>query len=198
MKHPYGRRCIFINGPAGSGKDTAAYFIKKHFGSSDYKISRPLKAAMRELLDIHPDTWTKIMNSQELKAIAPHFCEHSYRELLVSFFKDWISPVLGEAYLGECAARYLEGVTNPSTLWTISDAGVADELVPIVHIFGHDNCALINLERPGHTFDNDCRSVVNGSDLDIACTTIVNKFDLELFEHQCVRAVVGFWPELGE
>lgn len=196
MKHSYGRRCIFINGPVGSGKDTAAYFIKRNFGAIDYKISGPLKAAIRELLNINPDMWRKIMNNATMKETKHFLSSKSYRDLIISLYEDWITPVFGPAFLGEVAANYFRHAVEATPLYTISDAGVEIELEPIVQEFGYDNCGLIVLKRDGCEFGRDYRSRVNGDNLGIAQFTIVNQYDLALFEQQCIKAVKNLWPSL--
>lgn len=196
MKHKYGRRCIFINGPIGCGKDTAAYFIKRHFGSIDYKISGPLKAALGSLMDLNPDVWRKILNSQEMKESKHFLSPKSYRDLLISMYQDWIVPTFGPSYLGEIAAVHFKTATEATSLYTISDAGLEIELEPIIREFGYGNCGLITLERDGCTFGRDYRSRVNGDHLGIAQFVIVNQFELDLFEQQCIKAVRNLWPSL--
>ena len=194
MRHEYGRKCIFLNGPSGAGKDTAAMHIRTHFGSINYKFMKPVKEAVRAFFNIPPDTWRKIMNDQELKLSCNYFAPNkTYLDLLCDW-AEYFQETLGDNILGRIAASHLSTSIDPCKLYTISDARFPREVLPVINAFGERNCAIIHIERPEYD------DYVVGGKIELEAIPhreIMNEFDMFLFEQQCIKAVRELFPELS-
>lgn len=177
---------IFLNGPPGVGKDTAATIIRKKLISTiDYKLSRPLKRGIQNIFMMSPE----VVRVYEADKDAPSIFlgGMSYREAQIKLFKDFIVPNLGPDGLAELA-KY--GTTNAIAKHiTVSDAGLTSEVAILVKHFTKAKCCLIEIERPGHSFDDDIREWIS-PDLEFMYRKkINNQHDLELFELQIERTL---------
>ncbi len=157
-------KIIFLNGPPRSGKDTAGGLIAREFGARLYKMSRPLKGALRELFNISTSTAMNTLEAHKDERVVDMFMSAggdilSWREVQISLSEEWIKPTFGQDILGRLALRNLSGLTG--TDYTVfTDTGFRAECIPIIDAYGADNCLLIHLGRKDCSFDGDSRGYI--------------------------------------
>ncbi len=178
---------VLLNGPPGSGKDTAAKFIVKHLARTvHYKLSRPLKSAVNSIFDISPEVVKHFDAEKEVSS--PHLLGSTYREAQISVYH-MLSAKYGENVLARLFIRYLKKY-DASKHIVVSDCGRTGEAQTLIAHFGNDNVSRIKLYRSGCNFDDDIREYVKiNLERD---TAIDNKFDLHIFEMQ-VKRVLTRW-----
>jgi hypothetical protein len=182
---------IMLNGPPRSGKDTAAKIIMKYLDSvKHYKLSRPLKNGVLEIFGInHSDR----LYLEEFKdEPAAMLLGDTYRKTQIDLYLH-LEKVYGGKILAQLAILNLNANRTTKHV-VISDAGKTEEAQMMIAQYGN-TCRLIQLKRPGCTFDNDIREYV-----DVKCEKQVwidNKYDLELFDAQ-IRKVLIKWELIDE
>lgn len=178
---------IFINGPARSGKDTAANIIRRSLnGVVEVKVSSPLKASISKMFSLSYEQERLVEEHKD--APGAMFFGMSYRDVQIKLFEEFFKPVFGDDVLGKLCVNKLKGLAGPR--FVISDCGRQEEFEAIVSGMGNSrNMYLLRLERPDHTFDGDCRHYVEPI-REVNFQTINNQFDLEMFEAQVKRALV--------
>ena len=177
---------IFLNGPPGAGKDTAATIIRDCLTSCvDYKISSPLKLGIASCLQINGDIIRACKEDKDVPANI--FNGHTYRELQISLYKDFFLKNFPETILADIAVRRLK--LTIAKYITISDAGMTQELKVIQDHFGHNKCALLEIDRPKHTFEGDIRQWIDPDMSFKYRDKIVNKHDKELYKIQITRVL---------
>lgn len=181
---------ILLNGPPGSGKDTAAEFITLMVGNSKVhhdKFSRPLKTGLRTIFDFS-NSEMKALEAYKEDSNGPEYGDLSWRGMQIEFFLG-LEKTYGPSILGRLFVR--RNRNNAKLHTVVSDAGRKMEVVPILDANAYGNVGIIKLSRPGCNFDNDIRE-----DLDAMGVkhfeAIHNEFDLELFRAQ-VRRVLVKW-----
>jgi hypothetical protein len=189
---------ILINGPPYSGKDTATGFIIKHLkGCREYKMSAPLKSALRELLCIEDERWKEMLRpgAKDLDIIEGKI---SPRQALIKLSEEYLKPMLGDDILGVVAVRRIRRMVSAQHI-TISDIGFTREVVPILEFFTAKKVRILGLSRPGYDFDNDSRDYLDLVELKMVpyTATINNKYDLEMFEAQ-IKKVLKEWELLDD
>lgn len=186
-------KIIFLNGPPGSGKDTAGMIIKRTFNARTYKMSRPLKDGLRGFFNIDFDEMrTHVEPNKDSQFVM--FGGLSWREVQISLSETWAKPLLGQDIFGNLAVGYLSHMTG-TDMTAITDSGFRAEALPVVLCFGPDNCLLIKLAREGCTFaDNDARDYIYLDDLGVVTSTIDNQFPLTATDD----APITFAMQLGK
>jgi hypothetical protein len=171
---------IFINGPRLSGKTTAIDYLRSTTpNSAVYKMSRPLESAAAELFQIDSDTWRKIYNHHKDD---PIFKGKSPREILI-LLSNFLQQTFGPEALGNVACLALRTMIGDVVF---VDAGKTVEVAPVADMY---DCACIQLERPGCTFDEDTREYIDCEKLKIPVIKINNRHDLEMFKLQLDKAM---------
>ena len=178
---------ILLNGPPRCGKDTAARFIHLALhNTGDYKMSRPLKAAVIKFFDLTLEQTKMSTNYPDMQY--GWFQGLTYREAQIIQFRAY-EEKLGKIYLAEMAVNYIRAnMTNRHIV--ISDSGMSEESQFMVKAFGNNKVCLIQIKREGCNFDNDIREYVNISCMEQAW--IDNKYDLELYESQVNKVLKGW------
>ena len=189
---------ILLNGPPGCGKDTAAGFIKKYLDlCREYKMSMPLKSALRTLLCIEDERWKEMLAyGAKDEPLLPKGV--SIRQALIRLSEDYLKPMLGDDIFGHIAVRHLIRMASAANI-VIPDTGFTDEVVPILKEFTAKKIRIIRLSRPGYFYTNDSRSDIDIDRLKMRPYTemINNKYDLEVFEAQ-VRVVLRKWDLIDD
>jgi hypothetical protein len=186
---------VFINGPRQSGKDTAVNFLVREFGCRTYKMAWPMKRAAIDLLGISEED-AKIYFEDHACKIRPHkaFFNMTPVQWLIWLGEEVIKPKFGSDYFGRIAARILSEPTQ-SPFTAISDAGFREEVLAIATTFGPKNCVVIQLHRPGKTFEGDSRSYVELSDIGVPLIELRNEYTLEIFKMQVVELTRNWLEE---
>lgn len=155
------RRLILFNGPARSGKDTAADHLVQSKGAHAFKFSAPIKAAIKATFDLHPDEVDYVESIKNEPTVI--FEGMSYRNIQISFSENWLKPTFGQEVFGRLAARNLRNamIQDPAQrLYVCSDSGFASEVEPLLDVFKPKNVLLVRVYRDGKTFEGDSRSYI--------------------------------------
>lgn len=178
---------VFINGPRQSGKDTAVKFLVHEFGCRHYKMAWPMKSSACALLGISEED-AKIYFEDPVAKLRQHkaFFNMTPVEWLIWLSEDVMKPRFGKDYWGRIAVRNLAEPTQ-APFTAVSDSGFRDECLPIANTYGPRNCVIIQLHRPGRTFDGDSRSYIELTDIGVPLIELRNEYTLEIFRMQVVE-----------
>lgn len=186
-----GHAIIVLNGPPRSGKDTAAHFIHKHFLTRRYKMATPVKRAIKAMFNVPDKLWFKIIEGEDKDQPQRVLAGKTPHEIQISFSEHWAKIFWDQSVFGVLAARELSrGTATDFTV--ISDGGFVEEVVPLIKMFPH-HVLIIQLHRDGCDFSKDSRSYIEHPNADLI--KIENKYDLELFQTQVVKAVADWSGE---
>ena len=149
-------KCIFINGPPGSGKDTAAELLAANHDYLPLKFAGALKAGLAGLLGMFDvNEYNKFFETHGGKeSHEPPFTKTTPRQTLIDLSEEFMKPRFGKDIFGQVAARTAAAMGGNVVF---SDCGFAEELLPVVRHFGETNCLLIKLYREGCSFEGDSR-----------------------------------------
>lgn len=163
------KRVIFFNGPPRVGKDTAAKYARLYLRDvgllcSSIKVSTPLKKAVHAMfgLDVGVDHFEdrKDKPCEEMFGAVP---VEEYIELSEKYLK----PRFGPDFFAKTAVNQIH--IAPGVV-IVSDCGFQAEVDAVIAEFGAKNVVVIQLHRPGTSFDNrgngkpDSRHYVNPRD----------------------------------
>lgn len=177
---------ILLNGAPRSGKDTAAKFIKK-YGYREVKMSAPLKSAVPALFNLTGHDMVKLEDTKDEES---HLLSgNSYRKIQIALSETLMKPLCGDTIFGDLMVRKINGLANKNIV--ISDIGFEDEVHPLIYAFGYKNLALVQIIRPGKTFENDSRTLLRSKGF-LYHTVINNEYDLEMYEIQIRRMMQKF------
>ena len=132
------------------------------FGAHHCKMSRPLKASIKEFFDLSD------ADVDYLESIKTEPTEllggKSYVEVQISQSEGWAKPFFGIDIFGRLIVRRLQKAIdlNPDQgLFVCSDSGFTEESWPTVEFFGKKNTLLVKLGREGKTFAGDSRGYID-------------------------------------
>jgi len=184
-------KLVLFNGPRHSGKDTASIYCADEFKAHHFKMSGPIKAALKAMFSISDDCVSFL---EEVKTSpVPLFFDKSYVDCQISFSEDWVKPVFGKYTFGYLAARQVKRhmlAFPEQELYVCSDSGFAAEAEPLIDLFGPRNVLLVKIYRDGKTFAGDSRSYI---ELDgVTTTTIANNSTTAEYE-QHVKRLIETW-----
>lgn len=188
-------KLILFNGPRHSGKDTAALRCEAEFKAYHFKLSGPIKAAVKAMFELKGNT-VDFLETVKTQPV-PIFFDKSYVDCQISFSEDWVKPFFGEYTFGILAARHVQRhmLDNPGQeLYVCSDSGFATEAQPLIDLFGTDNVLLVKSYRNGKTFAGDSRSYI---ELD-GVTTVSIRNDSTIEEYQqTIDHLTAIWLAEG-
>jgi hypothetical protein len=154
-------KLILFNGPRHSGKDTASLYCETAFKAHHFKMSGPIKAAIKAMFGFH-DQEVEYLESIKVDS-TPSLFNRSYVETQISFSETWAKQLFGKYVFGDLAARHLRDAIcdNPTQrLYVCSDSGFEAEALPVIDLFGKQNTLLVKIYREGKTFAGDSRSYI--------------------------------------
>lgn len=143
---------ILVNGPPGSGKDTAGIYLRDEFGFHLEKFASPIRTAVCGLFGIEDEEIERLKNT-------PMLGGYTLREWMIGFSEDYVKRYGGASVFGDLLVERLKRVENENVV--VTDCGFQVEVGRIVEHFGLENVHLIRLYREGHTFKGDSRSYVD-------------------------------------
>ena len=197
-------KIVILNGPRGSGKDTAARLISKNYGNVyEQKMTRPLDRACAVFLGFEYDDWMKIRNDPELKN-KPNAQMFSVSpvKILIDMSEQFAKETFGDEILGKILVEDINNST--ANKFVISDGRFPEEILPLIEEFGEDSVMILQLQRDGHewhvdiTRDGDSDEV-GYIDLEFVQTVrIRNNGTLKEFEDTLVWAVSRFFNTGGK
>jgi hypothetical protein len=155
------KKLILFNGPRHSGKDTAALRCVKTFDAYHFKMSGPIKAAIKAAFELHEDE-VDYLESIKTTDTSLLFGQ-SYVNTQISFSEDWCKKFFGTEVFGWLAERHVRKAMkdNPKqALFVCSDSGFDHEAYSLVDLFEPRNVLLVRIYREGKTFAGDSRSYI--------------------------------------
>jgi hypothetical protein len=168
------KRIIFLNGPAGSGKDSIGDQLRKDLGENRAfitKFARPLKQAVRDFLSLSDAEYNFYFETQEGKATrSERFNNKTPREALITFSEKFAKEFGGKGIFGKKLAELLEEQKDACLdYWEtliITDSGFKEEaevLIERMTKLYHPTIRflLVNVNRNGCTFDGDSRGFIS-------------------------------------
>ena len=181
-------KVILINGPPGSGKDTAAKLISYALPSvRDLKLSKPLKEAFIKLLQLDGESADLLLGKDKDSKISG-LNDMTPREVLIELSEHFCKPLFGEGFFGKIAAHSMRSI--PSRVVTISDAGFDVEVKPIFDKFLYKDIYLIELHRKGRDFSKDSRSYLDRTQFSPKNVAVINNnYELDMFQVQIERTL---------
>ena len=188
-------KLILFNGPRHSGKDTAAIHCASEFKAHHFKLSGPIKAAIKSMFEIS-DEGVNLLEEVKTTAV-PLLFDKSYVNCQISFSENWVKPFFGEYAFGYLAARHVQRhmLNNPEQeLYVCSDSGFAKEAEPLIEVFGSENVLLVKIFRDGKTFDGDSRSYI---DLDKITTVSITNNKTPDEYYKVVDHLTTTWLTVG-
>lgn len=184
------RKLILFNGPRHSGKDTAAIRCVHTFDAYHFKMSGPIKAAVRAMFSLTDED----VDGLEIRKTTgvPLFFGKSYVDVQISFSEDWTKPFFGTEAFGFLARRHVEKAIerDPTQgLFVCSDSGFDHEAKQLIDLFGAKNVLLVRIFRDGKTFDGDSRSYIY---LDKVPTITVSNSNFNAYQTTIDDVVASF------
>jgi hypothetical protein len=184
-------KLILFNGPRKSGKDTASLYCEDAFKAHHFKMSGPIKAAIKAMFNFH-DQEVEYLESIKVESTFLLF-NRSYVEAQISFSETWAKQLFGKYVFGDLAARHLRDAMreNPAQqLYVCSDSGFETEALPVIDLFGRQNTLLVKIHRKGKTFTGDSRSYIELEG--VQTLTLLNNGTTEQY-HEAVHQLVQNW-----
>jgi hypothetical protein len=155
-------KLILFNGPRHSGKDEAANYCAEVFGASRFKMSGPIKAAIKAMFSLS-DEDVELLETIKTQP-SPLLFGRSYVEVQISFSEEWAKQLWSKDIFGKIAARAVnqwQRYAGSGSLYVCSDSGFTEEAKELVYqVLGPDNVLLVQLERTGKSFAGDSRSYI--------------------------------------
>lgn len=170
------KQIVLLNGPPGSGKDTAASHLVPYFQFQKMKFAAPIKRMVCGLLDmsesaleVHKDNPFNIL-CEEFVSIDPNFGneiitygpKETPRDVLIDLSEDFLKKKYGKTILGRIAARELSRSHNNLVIFT--DAGKEEDMPAIIRAVGKKNVTLVRIHRDGCDFSKDSRRYLDHSE----------------------------------
>jgi len=185
-------RLILFNGPRHSGKDEAANYCAKEFGATRFKMSGPIKAAVKALFAL-TDEDVALLETIKTEP-SPLLFGLSYVQAQISISEEWAKKVWGKDVFGRMASGAVqrwERYAGKGNLYVCSDSGFSEEAASLVYdVISPENTLLVQLTRPGKSFEGDSRSYIYLEG--VKTVVIANDADLDLY-HQTLERVIGEW-----
>jgi len=156
-------KIIIMNGAPSSGKDQCSLFLRKLFPSSlHFSFKRKLISLTCMIYDVDRAIWDSWYTTEGKEIPRKELNGLSCRQALIFVSEEVIKPKFGESYFGVQECKLLSSVLEKDYTFAISsDGGFEQELKPIADKFGCNNVNIIQLHRPGKTFEGDSRSFIN-------------------------------------
>lgn len=148
-------RVLMLNGPPGSGKDTAAELLKIH-QFQHHEMKQVLHTLVREYCELTQEEWSEMYRRENKEAPQEKLGGKTPREVMIHLSEKIIKPLHGEDFFAQKAADKLA----PNQRNAISDCGFPAEIAVMKERFGKENVLLVRLHRDGCDFSNDSRNYV--------------------------------------
>lgn len=166
-------KVVFFNGPPGSGKDTATIiarnFLDKKLPTGDvmrlyvehFKFADPLKQAAHALYGIpySCEYYEKEKGHKWKGEPQVEFFGKTPRDEYIALSEEFAKSRHGVEVFGRVAARRI-ALAKQANVFLFSDSGFVPEAVPVIKLVGVDNVHVVELNRPGCTFEGDSRGYI--------------------------------------
>lgn len=152
-------RIIVLNGPAGSGKSTAARMLAAWLGRRNNVITDSFAAPMKHFISTL--LAAKYMEMPKDSPVA-ELNGHSVREFLIDLSESYIKPKYGDDFFGRMLLyRVLRNADNLPDYVVVDDSGFNSEFEPI-----SEDAVLLRVVREGCDYTGDSRSYLTIRDPD--------------------------------
>lgn len=150
---------FIFNGPPGSGKDEACYFLKVNHAYKHLQFKDQLFIDTAEHFGVSLNWFMSDYNNRTLKETPrPELDGMSKRQALIHVSENIIKPKYGKEYFGAKTAEKID----PSIDYCFSDGGFVEEIHPLINRIGRDKICIVQLYRTGCSFSSDSRNYING------------------------------------
>lgn len=150
-------KTVIKNGPPGSGKDFVTEYLCQKNNWNHMEFKRQLFIETCERFNVSLKWFMEDYDSN--KEIPQPILEGmSKRQSLIDTSENHIKLTKGKDYFGLCSADKLVDGVN-----VFSDGGFIEELVPVIE--KSDSVIIVQIYRPGCSFDNDSRKYINPEDV---------------------------------
>lgn len=167
------KKLVLFNGPPHSGKDQAAISLENLLnnqspldGSPAYrprrlKMATPIKEAAHALygLPFSCEHYEREFGNAWKDEPQAEFFGKTPRSVYISMSEEYAKVQQGESFFGRVLARRMM-LDRQSNVFLISDCGFVNEVVPLVLAYGKEKLLVVELERPGTSFDGDSRNYI--------------------------------------
>ncbi len=157
---------ILLNGPPGSGKDTAAEILTQKMAAEKLKatmntpgadvmkrkFSDPVKIgthASYGIFDTGKDDYELLKDNS-----LPEFLGLTPRQAYIKHSEEYMKPIHGQDVYGRIACNMIE----KDEISIFADSGFMAEALPLTPTVGHQNVVQVRIFRDGCDFSNDSRS----------------------------------------
>ena len=193
---------IMFNAPPQSGKDTCADEIVKHFkGVRKVNFKDSLYKRSAAILGYDLSFWTSICQNNELKdkpmtnirTGTKHIRSATPRDMLIAVAENVIKPefvnnIFAVDALNSIRQHMLNNIGG--NIFVMPDCGFDYEADVIKGAFPNAKVVVVQIEREGHTFDNDSRDWV-------PCDHILYNRGLEALKKDVISLVSNLLIDLN-
>lgn len=160
------QRIVLFNGPPRSGKDTAArhVFGRSHTASSHIegqyfvfdRMSMPIKKAFAGTIALPIDKWGNVDYWENHKEEIIKGFGVTYRQWQIDFSERFMKPLYGEDIFAKLFISRAKRQHKDAVI-LVPDCGFDIEYKTLAEHFGINNVIVVEVQRPGHTFEGDSR-----------------------------------------
>lgn len=162
-------RLIFLQGPPSSGKDTIADLLNAFAAYRHHKFAQPIIDAMESQF---PTYFTpsgrprRSITDFKRHDFGPHLSDDDRtvtgRDIMIAWSEQFMKPLFGATIFGRLAVQRIHAADaaadTPDFRVVMSDSGFEPESHDLLSEVGTDNATIIQIYRPGKTFEGDSRS----------------------------------------
>jgi len=149
------RKIVVLNCPPQSGKDTIAEEFINRNGYTMMSFKFTLINIALVISKIPKEEWDeryavdKNLPWDKLGGL-------SQRNYLIKIGEEWVKPVHGKTYFGECVRTDITRLSNHDK-FILPDGGFIEEIKPLYEAFGPTSLLILQWGRKNCSFDNDSR-----------------------------------------
>lgn len=145
---------VIFNSPPKSGKDVCCSYLSEKYGWNHLEFKEQLFIATCERFNVSLEWFMDGYNNNK-EFPQSDLGGFSKRNALIDTSENHIKPKLGKSHFGKMLAASLEEGIN-----VISDGGFREEFDPVYEAT-EGKMIIVQVSRPGTTFENDSRNYVN-------------------------------------
>lgn len=165
-------KIILLNGPPGSGKDTAGEHLEIVYPHSCImKLADPLKRAATAIYhDGDRHAFNKLDTLENKGKPQDCYFGKTCREIQIGISEAFMKPFHDDKRVfGKILKRRIKDAVKSEglKLFFITDSGFRPEAEELIEEFGAENVFLVRLYREGHTYNTDSRGYIELEDLGV-------------------------------
>lgn len=191
-----GVKVVLLNGPAGSGKDSAGNHLADNLGFWNMKFAGALKRSVYADHGLPTDLPLDFFESIKEEPLGVFFGK-SFRQACIHKSENMMKPAFGPRVFGRLFLRELwQNYRNGASRIVVTDSGFAPEALAMVPYIGAENMLLVQIraESRGKTFANDSRNYIELPD--VTTVVVTNNGPLPGYL-KVVYDLVDHWLEFG-